>query len=119
LIRFSIATNGFLSWFFRSLLMSFHSIDISKTVKIDKGLVLPHPIGITFGCYVVAAKNCTIYQNVTLGAKNNKYPTMCDGVTIYPNSVIVGDITLGRNATLGALSFLDRDLDDDEVFYTR
>lgn len=50
-------------------LFSTYNIFIRSTTKIEKGLSLPHPTGIIFGEYAEIGKNCTIYQNVTIGAK--------------------------------------------------
>ena len=55
----------------------------------------------------------TIYQGVTLGAKNfqvddngrpvnvPRHPIIGDNVTIYANSTILGRITIGRNTVIG------------------
>ncbi len=64
----------------------------------------PHPIGITINKGAVIGKNCTIYQNVTIGAgKNHKEtPIIGDNVIIFANAVIIGKITIGDNAIIGA-----------------
>jgi serine O-acetyltransferase len=63
--------------------------------------------------------NCTIYQNVTLGAKNDKYPSIRNNVTIYPGTVIVGNIEIGENAVIGALSFVDKSVEKSDIFHSR
>lgn len=75
---------------------------------------LPHPVGIVIGMKVKLGKNCTIYQNVTIGTKDTedflvgKYPQIGNNVTIYPNAVIIGDITIGDNAIIGANSLVNK-----------
>jgi len=69
---------------------------------------LPHPVGIVIGMNVKVGMNCTIYQNVTIGTKDVKnyvgaaYPTIGNGVVIYANAIIFGNITIGDNAVIGA-----------------
>ena len=106
----------FLFWFFRSILVSFCNIDYGRGCKIGKGLLLPHPIGIVFGGGCIIGDNLTIYQNVTIGTKKNKYPIIGDNVTIYCNSVVVGKVILGSDCIIGALSFIDKNISEKEVY---
>jgi serine O-acetyltransferase len=92
-----------------------HSIDISRGSAIDLGLNLPHPINIVIGSGAVIGKNVTIYQGVTLGQKNGKYPIIENNVIIYPNSIIVGKIRIGENSVIGALRFIDKEVNPGEV----
>ena len=60
----------------------------------EQNTYFPHPIGIVIHPDVKIGKNCTIYQNVTIGKgkyiEENKsdVPTLGDNVRIYANSVI-------------------------------
>lgn len=91
---------------------------ISSKSNIDKSLFLPHPIGIVIGEGVKIGKNVTIYQNVTLGRKYKDipdYPIIGNGVIIYCNSVIVGNVKIGNNAVIGCNSVVLRNIKDGEV----
>src|SRR5665213_657156 len=55
---------------------------------IGAGLCLPHATSVVIGGGVRIGSQATIYQSVTIGAKDNGYPTIGDHVTIYPNAVI-------------------------------
>jgi serine O-acetyltransferase len=74
----------------------------------EQNTLFPHPVGIVLGKKVRVGKNCIIYQNVTIGTKETKnfliapYPVVEDNVTIFANSVIFGDITIGTNSVIGA-----------------
>lgn len=57
-------------------------------------------------------KNFTCYQSVTLGKNKSGIPTVGDNVTVYPGAVIVGDIYLGNNSTIGANSYVDKNVDE-------
>ena len=99
----------------RQLLMSRHGIDVGPDIRIGPGLKLPHPTGIVIGTGSRVGANVTLYQHVTLGQKRESYPRIGDGVVIFPNSVIVGDIVVGDGAVIGALSFVDRDVAPGDV----
>jgi len=80
----------------------------------------PHPIGIIIGRGVKIGKNCTIYQNVTIGAKtveestNNFYPQIGDNVIIGANAVIIGNIIIGDNAYVGAGSVVTKSVNEND-----
>ena len=69
---------------------------------------------------VLEIKNVIIYQNVTLGAKSRlnmdlSYPTIQENVIIYPNSVIIGSIVIGKNSVIGAGSLVNKDFPSGSV----
>lgn len=89
--------------------------DISFLATIGNKLRLPHPIGVVVGTGVRIGNNVTIFQNVTLGShgkKNEKkrYPIVEDNVTIYTDSIIIGDVTIGENAIIGAKTLMNIDV---------
>lgn len=67
---------------------------------------LPHGIkGIFINDKSVIGKNVTIFQQVTIGAKdvvNGKGPTIGDNVYIGAGAKIIGDINIGNNVKIGA-----------------
>ena len=81
----------------------------------------PHPIGIVIHPDVKIGKNCTIYQNVTIGrgkyieANHSDVPVLGDNVTIYANSVLTNGIRVGNNVTIGAGSIVLKDVPDNTV----
>ncbi|MNX88412.1 Serine acetyltransferase [compost metagenome] len=109
LIRFATSKNKLIHILSRNVLIAKHSIDVGYGAKVEEGLYLPHPVSIVIGSGSVVGRNLTIYQGCTIGNKRG-YPTLEDGVTIFPNSVVVGDITIGANAVIGANSFVDKSL---------
>lgn len=82
---------------------------------------LPHPIGIVIGKNVQIGVNCTIYQNVTIGAKSNedstegKYPRIGNNVIIGASAVIIGDITIGDNVIIGANALVSKKVQDNSI----
>ncbi len=81
----------------------------------------PHPVGIVIGMKVKMGVNCEIYQNVTIGTKdtsdflNGKYPEIGNNVTIYPNSLVIGDIKIGDNSIIGAGSVILKNVPPNSV----
>ena len=115
LVRLAGSKNKLVHILSRNLLIAKHSIDVGYGASIEAGLHLPHPVSIVIGSGSVIGKNLTLYQGCTIGNKRG-YPTLQDGVTIYPNSVVVGNVTIGAHAVIGANSFVDRSLPPETTY---
>ncbi len=94
--------------------------NIQNLIKLKKqNTYFPHPIGIVIHPKVILGKNCTIFQNVTIGQGKNingrDIPIIGDNVTVYANAVIIGGITIGNNVTIGAGSIVISDIPDNAV----
>lgn len=89
----------------------------------DLNINFPHPIGIVIAQNATIGKNCTIYQNVTIGAKSfdlakqgkTHFPTIGDNVIIYAGACIVGGIKKGNNVIIGANAVVIKDVPDNSV----
>ena len=82
---------------------------------LNHDISFPHPIGICINGNAKIGRNCTIWQNVTIGdgfrEKNgSRYPTIGDNVVIYANSVVIGGVNIGDNAIIGAGSVVVNDV---------
>ncbi|HDT5857673.1 TPA: hypothetical protein QHC30_005205 [Klebsiella quasipneumoniae subsp. similipneumoniae] len=87
-------------------------------VSFFKKNINPHPVGIVIGKNVVLGSGCTIYQNVTIGVRNNneeKYPVLGDNVIVYANACIIGDIKVGNNVIIGSGSLVNKDIPDNAI----
>ncbi len=87
-----------------------------KKIHRENNLRLVHPTGIVISDSTIIGKDCTIYQNVTLGRKGEYAPTLGDNVTIYANAVIIGNVHIGDNAVIGAGSVVLKDVPAGEVW---
>ncbi|MGY1716390.1 hypothetical protein ACI78R_18150 [Geodermatophilus sp. SYSU D01106] len=102
---------GPLSRLARQILLCAFSSDVSPGQQFKGAVNLPHPVGIVVGHGARLNGDVTIYQNVTIGgSRSGGYPTVGNAVTIYPNSVITGDVHLGDECVIGALSFVNQDI---------
>jgi serine O-acetyltransferase len=90
-----------------SMALCFTGAEIFPQARIGGGLVIKHPAGIVIGSGAIIGRECTLLQNVTIGEKLNdqgdhSYPTIGHGVTICTGAVIVGSVTVGDGAMVGA-----------------
>lgn len=91
-------------------------IDIHPGATIDESFFIDHGTGVVIGETCNIGKHVKVYQGVTLGALSTKggqawrgckrHPTIEDNVTIYGGAIILGDIIIGHNTTIGGSVFL-------------
>lgn len=92
---------------------SLTGIDIHPAASIGEHFAIDHGTGIVIGETTVIGNGVTLYQGVTLGAKNFTYgpdgrplniprhPILEDGVTVYSGASILGRITIGHDSIIG------------------
>lgn len=82
---------------------------ISYKAKIGKGTALGYGgIGCVIHAQAEIGENCKISQNVTIAAKDGKAPKIGNNVFIGANSVIIGDVEIGDNCFIGALTLVNK-----------
>ena len=91
-----------------------YGIHINTNIEVGEGLFIVHGDGVHLNCSKIG-KNFTCYQGVTLGAGKNGIPLVCDNVTVYTNAVVVGNITLNNNCSIGANAFVSKDVPENSV----
>lgn len=92
--------------------------DIGNQAEIDPGVTIPHTVGVVIGNFVKIEKGCKIFQGVTLGDSHGQTPgrpTIKEGATLYARSTILGDITVGKKAVIGAHSLVMENVPDKAV----
>ena len=86
----------------------FTGIEIHPGAKIGKGLFIDHGIGVVIGETAEIGDNVTIYHGVTLGGtgkdKGKRHPTIGNDVIIGCGAKILGPISIGDGAKIGANS---------------
>ena len=92
------------------------SLEISAaTNKIGGGLQIFHGYSTIIFCHSMG-KNCTVYQNVTVGRgkvlNGIDIPVIGNNVTIYAGAIIVGGIHIGDNVKIGAGAVVVKDVPD-------
>jgi serine O-acetyltransferase len=96
-------------------------IEIAARCPIGKGLFLPHTQGTVIGAWSIG-DNVTIFQGVTLGAKELDFsyqessrPTVGNSVTIGAGAKVIGGIFLGMNSRIGANAVVLKDVVADSL----
>jgi serine O-acetyltransferase len=81
-------------------------IEIHPAARIGQGLFIDHGTGVVVGETADIGDNVTLYQGVTLGgtgfATGKRHPTVQDNVTIGSGAKLLGPITIGHGAKIGA-----------------
>ena len=99
----------------------FTGIEIHPAAKIGSNFFMDHGLGVVIGETTEIGKNVTIYQGVTLGGvmpsvesnsqRNQKrHPTIGNNVIIGSGAQVLGAITIGDNARIGANSVVSRNV---------
>ena len=92
------------------------AIDIHPGAKIGRNFFIDHGFTV-IGETAEIGDDVTIYQNVTLGGTNpstgvggKRHPTIRDGVVIGSGAQVLGPITVGEGAKVGANAVVTRDV---------
>ncbi len=89
-------------------------IEIHPGAKIGRSLFIDHGNGVVIGETSEIGENVTLYQGVTLGGtsldKGKRHPTLEDGVIVGSGAQILGPITLGEGARVGANAVVLKDV---------
>ncbi|HEX2105102.1 MAG TPA: serine O-acetyltransferase [Solirubrobacteraceae bacterium] len=90
------------------------NIEIHPAASIGQGLFIDHGTGVVVGETAQIGDNVTLYQGVTLGgtgfATGKRHPTVQDNVTIGSGAKLLGPITIGHGAKIGANSVVITDV---------
>ena len=77
--------------------------DIPLGCQIAGGLLLPHPNGVVIHPQAVVGPNCTLFQQVTVGTGPKPgLPRLGGHVDVGPGAKVLGGITVGDHAAVGA-----------------
>ena len=98
-------------------------IDIHPAATIGTHFTIDHGTGVVIGATCVIGNHVKLYQGVTLGAKSfpldkegkpikgiPRHPILEDDVIVYANATILGRITIGKGAVVGANVWVTRDI---------
>jgi serine O-acetyltransferase len=89
-------------------------IEIDPGATIGRGVFIDHGMGVVIGETAEVGDGCTIYQGVTLGGtslqRTKRHPTLGRNVTVGSGAAILGAITVGDGARIGANSVVVKDV---------
>lgn len=96
-------------------------IEIHPAAQIGRRFVIDHGMGVVIGETAEIGDDVTIYHGVTLGGiapsvdsaaqkQTKRHPTVLDGAIIGSGAQVLGPITIGRNARVGANAVVVKDV---------
>src|ERR1039457_7519979 len=89
-------------------------IEIHPAARIGDGCFIDHGMGVVVGETAEIGSDVTLYQGVTLGGTGfvtgKRHPTVQDNVTIGSGAKLLGPITIGHGAKIGANSVVITDV---------
>ncbi len=84
------------------------NVDIHPGAQLGTRIFIDHGACVVIGETAIIGDNVTLYHGVTLGGtswnKGKRHPTLEDGVLVGCGAKILGNITVGKNARVGANS---------------
>jgi serine O-acetyltransferase len=85
-------------------------VEIHPGARIGRAFFIDHGSGVVIGETAEIGDGCVIFHNVTLGGtgkhRGKRHPTVGDNVLIGTGATLLGPITIGANARVGANSFI-------------
>ena len=96
------------------------NIDIHPRCKIGRRVFIDHGVGVVIGETAIIGDDVLIYQGVTLGGVSlekdiKRHPTIKSGAVISAGAKVLGNITIGQNAKVGANSVVIKDVPDNST----
>ena len=87
-----------------------YAIDIDYKANLNGGIVIVHGVGLVIGGGVQIDSNVVLFHGVTLGRRGigpkisstDGFPTIEKGCIICTGAVVLGNIIIGENTTIGA-----------------
>lgn len=89
-------------------------IEIHPGAVIGKRLVIDHGMGVVIGETAQVGDDCLIFHGSTLGgrgvARGKRHPTLGNGVMVGAGAKILGPLSIGDGARIGANAVVTRDV---------
>jgi len=104
-------------WLIFHILEVILGISIPKSVKASGGLKIYHFGNIFVHRNAEFGENCTLRQGVTIGNRYNDdlAPKLCDNVELGAYAQVLGNVKLGNNVKIGAMSVVLKDVADNST----
>ncbi len=92
----------------------FTGIEIHPGARIGRAFFIDHGMGVVIGETTVVGDRVVLYQGVTLGGtgkqKGKRHPTLGDDVVVGVGAKVLGAITVGDGARVGAGAVVVKDV---------
>ncbi|WP_448375981.1 serine O-acetyltransferase EpsC [Fervidobacterium sp.] len=105
---FYVANFKFIAYFIYQLNRILYAVDIHPAAYLEPGVVIDHGTGLVIGSTSFVGSGTVLYHGVTLGAKyittGKRHPTVGKNVVLGAGAKVLGPITVGDGAKIGANS---------------
>ncbi|WP_423190074.1 serine O-acetyltransferase EpsC [Alkalibacterium sp. f15] len=89
-------------------------VEIHPGAVIGRCFFIDHGMGIVIGETAIIGDDVRIFHGVTLGGRGDetgkRHPTIEDGVLLSAHAQVIGNITIGKNAKIGASAVVLKDI---------
>ena len=90
-------------------------VEIHPGATIGRRMFIDHGMGVVIGATAVVGDDVLMYHGVTLGGKTlargtKRHPTIGNNVVLGAHSIVLGDITVGDGARIGAGAIVTKDV---------
>ncbi len=90
-------------------------VEIHPGASLGRRVTIDHGTGVVIGETAEIGDDVHMYHGVTLGGDTNepvkRHPTVEDGAQLGANATLLGDITIGEDAAVGAGSVVTGDVE--------
>ena len=98
----------FIARFLSHITRFFTGVEIHPGAKIGRRFFIDHGMGIVIGETTEIGDDVLLYKGVVLGGtsleKKKRHPTLGNNIIVGSNAIVMGAITIGDNARIGAAS---------------
>lgn len=100
------------SGFYRAVALNFFAIDIPSHTQVGPRLRIHHGFGLVINAAATIGADVELRHSTTIGSRfgSTDCPQIGDGVSIGPQTTIIGDIVIGHGAKVGAGSVVLHDV---------
>lgn len=100
--------------FFHRLSIFLTGVDIAPAARIGPGLFIGHGVGLVVGNKATIGARAMLLQQVTIGSpaveRRDEMPTLGDDVFVAAGARLIGGITIGDGAIIGANAVVSVDI---------
>ncbi|WP_049890909.1 serine O-acetyltransferase [Natrinema versiforme] len=90
-------------------------VEIHPAAELGRRVTIDHGMGVVIGETAEIGDDVHMYHGVTLGGDTNapvkRHPTVEDGAQLGANATLLGEITIGEDAAVGAGSVVTQDVE--------
>lgn len=101
---------------YRIVALGVCGIDIPVSTNIGPRLAIHHGVGLVVHNRTIIGSGVTLRQSTTLGSKDGSLPPrIADDVSVGPNACLIGPLSIGAGAVIGAGSVVVKDVEAGSV----